>query len=47
MDASNAFNRANLGMPNANVTDQAAGRITGPVSQYQIRRVQLGGRFDF
>jgi hypothetical protein len=47
MDASNAFNHTNLGMPNANVTDQAAGRITGLASQYQMRRVQFSGRIDF
>jgi hypothetical protein len=47
MDAANAFNHTNLGMPNANITDQFAGQITSLASQYQMRRVQFSGRIDF
>jgi hypothetical protein len=48
MDAQNAFNHTNLGLPNANLTDtQGVGKITSLASQYQMRRVQFSGRFDF
>jgi hypothetical protein len=46
-DAINAFNHTNLGMPDAVVTDQAAGQITSLASQYQMRRLQFSGRIDF
>jgi len=46
-DAVNSFNHANLGQPNANISDSAAGRITGLAAQYQMRRLQFSGRIDF
>jgi hypothetical protein len=46
-DAFNAFNHANLGMPNANITDPHAGQITGLASNYEMRRLQFSGRIDF
>jgi hypothetical protein len=47
MDAANAFNHTNLGMPNSNVTDKFAGQITGLSAGYQMRRLQFSGRIDF
>jgi hypothetical protein len=46
-DATNSFNHANLGSPNTNIADPAAGRITGLASQYTRRRLQFSGRIDF
>ena len=46
-DAVNAFNHTNLGLPNANIGDPAAGQITQLAAQYQMRRLQFSGRFDF
>ena len=46
-DATNSFNHANLGSPNTNIADPAAGRITGLASQYTMRRLQFSGRIDF
>jgi hypothetical protein len=46
-DAANVFNHTNLGMPNANVTDQFAGQITGLAAGAQMRRLQFSGRIDF
>ena len=46
-DATNVFNHTNLGQPNANITDPHAGQITGLANNYQMRRLQFGGRIDF
>jgi hypothetical protein len=46
-DATNAFNHANLGTPNNNITDPHAGQITSLVGQYQMRRLQFSGTINF
>ena len=46
-DATNAFNHANLGTPNNNITDPHAGQITSLVGQYQMRRLQFSGSINF
>ncbi|MDX2153648.1 MAG: TonB-dependent receptor [Bryobacteraceae bacterium] len=43
----NAFNSTHLGDPNNNVTSPEAGFIRGLAPGAQMRRLQLGARFDF
>jgi hypothetical protein len=45
LDAFNAFNRTNLGAPNASVDQDDAGQITGMV-EFK-RRLQIGAHFNF
>lgn len=46
-EAFNAFNHANLGDPNWNITDANAGQINGLAPNYQMRRLQFAARIDF
>lgn len=45
--AFNAFNHANLGDPNGDVTSSDAGRINGLAPNFDMRRFQFGFRLDF
>lgn len=46
-DAYNAFNRTNLGLPDANVTNKTAGQITSLAYGSSMRRMQFALRLDF
>jgi hypothetical protein len=46
-DAFNVFNHANLGLPDANITDSTAGKITGLAVNANMRRLQFALRMDF
>ncbi len=45
--AFNVFNRTNLGLPNANITDPAAGQITSTATGSNMRQMQFAFRIDF
>ena len=47
VEAFNALNRANLGMPNGTLTSSSFGRPTGLASGATPRQVELGFRFNF
>ena len=46
-DAFNLFNHANLGLPDANITDSTAGKITSLAVNANQRRLQFALRMDF
>lgn len=46
-EAFNSFNRTNLGLPDANITNATAGRITSLASGATMRRLQFAFRVDF
>jgi hypothetical protein len=46
-DAFNVFNHANLGLPDANITDATAGKITSLAVNANMRRLQFALRMEF
>ena len=46
-DAFNVFNHANLGLPDATITDANAGQITSLAAGANMRRLQFALRMDF
>jgi hypothetical protein len=46
-DAFNAFNHANLGLPDSTITDATAGKITNLPPGVNMRRLQFALRMDF
>ena len=47
VEAFNALNHANLGLPNGTLTSSSFGRPTGLASGATPRQVELGFRFNF
>lgn len=49
LDATNALNHTNLGLPNADITSGSVGQITGTAQggNYTMRRLQFSGTFNF
>lgn len=47
MDAQNAFNHTNLGLPNSDVQSPSVGQITGLASGAVMRRLQFAGTIRF
>ena len=47
VEAFNALNRANLGVPNGTLTSASFGRATGLAAGATPRQVELGFRFNF